>query len=193
VTLDDATLVLNWERTNSFVPPLVEVRFDLKNATIESAQTPDQLDGKTSILIARTDPNRPVRGTISGKATTGSQSRTVEAYVYIPAESTVPKKRIIPIKDEVYLSVAYWGNGSNHQDFPAPPPPADKDRIIVTEAAVRLGKHPGKYVPGSPFCDGFHEYCIDNVITNGCLINKEWHDWYKNNAVVYKKEEVCEG
>lgn len=190
VTRDAATIVLSWLRTNAFIPPLTDIRIDLRNATLD-ADAPLSVDGTKSLLITRMDASKPIRGTISGKAESGAQIKTVEAYVYIPMESDVPKKRIVPLANYIYRSVAHWRAGS--KAFDGPPPPAGKELVIVEEAANNIGKHRGKYVPGAPYCDGYHEYCVEHTVVKGCYINTDWHTWYTNNVVVYQKADVCEG
>ena len=70
------------------------------------------------------------------------------------------------------------------------------DLVVIEERRRDLGQRTGKCVGKGKYCTRHHEGCTDIIVAKGCLVNSEWHDWYKENSanfgMPYSKAAVCE-
>src|SRR5262245_12656011 len=107
-----------------------------------------------------------------------------------------PERLIVPLDGKASRSIATWAGGTLSKSWDCIPVPVGFDLVIVKDHRVNLGKRRGQCVGAGPYCDSTSEYCVDVIVDRGCLVNKEWHAWYKAAArrigAPYSKSAVCE-
>lgn len=192
VGADGATVIVEWTPPSA-VGPLSEVKFSFQNADV-----PDTFSGTTTFQgkitgTVKRKAEGPIRGSIVGIA--GKLPTSFSESFIIPEPRKIPERLKHDQAGQVMTSTAYWGTGHKGADCIKV---EDGNELVVSKtAAINLGKHRGKCTVGGPVCDSLHEYCVDTRIVEGCIVNREWHDWYKEQALKnrfpYSAYDVCYG
>lgn len=110
----------------------------------------------------------------------------------------IPQRIALSLKGAHVGTHAYWGGGSQLLECSSIEPPGPNFELVVIgtreEPVVSLANRRGRCgVP--PFCDSAGERCAEVYYTAACYINKEWHQWYKADALQrgtpYSMQSVC--
>lgn len=80
-------------------------------------------------------------------------------------------------------TVGYYASGRKSKEFDCHP-------LKIPEGFVKFGLEYGKEVhvasvrgcPEPNWCDGHDEWCRQISLSQGCVVNKEWLDWFKGRA-----------
>jgi hypothetical protein len=109
---------------------------------------------------------------------------------------TIPRRLVVSINGQHKGTLATWANGAHSQlltCFPRPAPGPDFELVVLQES--NFPSYQRGICGTPPYCDSAGEGCREHFYSRGCYINKEWHDWYKEDGlrrgVPYSKESVC--
>lgn len=107
-----------------------------------------------------------------------------------------PKRLVVSQVGKVHRSIAYWAGHANHAEWECIKAPAGFDFVVAHEEEHNIGQRRGMCVGEGSYCDSLHEDCGEVVITDGCFVNQDWHEWYKANTrrlgLPYSRSAVCE-
>lgn len=110
----------------------------------------------------------------------------------------IPQRIVLSLAGNHVGTHAYWGGGSQLLQCSSVEPPGPNFELVVIgtrEEPVRDFKNRRGRCGAAPYCDSAGERCSEVYYTAACYINKEWHKWYKSDAlqrgIPYAKESVC--
>lgn len=105
----------------------------------------------------------------------------------------IPKP--VSFKNNIYYTMSYWSGGADSSGpyyCSQPTIPDGFEFVYVGSLSAR--ERPFCKVP-SKHCDSAGEFCKNYKVTQSCLINTVWHEWYKNyvkkNMLPYDITVVC--
>lgn len=182
-----ATLVVQWNGGAAGALNKLRVTLSPGATSLSELESLTSLSGTYQTPIARPSANAALRGTVSGEA--GPAHVAFSESFYLPpfkneTKEAPPPRYVVDQRGVTRSSIGYWAGGKRSARFECITVPDNMELIVISDHQKWFGKTraysrclgPAR---GGSFCDSAGEGCADVIIDEGCIVNKDWLNWYR--------------
>jgi hypothetical protein len=182
-----ATLAVLWNGGAAGALRKLRLRLLPSTTSVDELESLPSLVGTYQVPIARPSTGAPLRGTVSGVA--GAANMSFSESFYLPpfngaVKDVSPPRYVVDLRGVTRSSIAYWANGTKSERFECIAVPENMELLVTAEHQKSFGKTRAYSrclgaASGGTFCDSAGEACEDIIIDEGCIVNKDWLNWYR--------------
>ena len=200
VLYDDkqAAELLNWNLQDSAHPEIQKLIFSVKQLIDRKGNRKSPTGSANNIISSRQKTPKLSEPWFALTAIIAAMGLSILAFYFFwgyGSTAVEPNKVVVDKSGIVWKSTAFWSGGAKNREWICETPPKDFELIIIETEHRVIGKNIGYCVGEGSYCDSAGEYCVDTVVSEGCLINIDWLNWYKDKTkdelLPYSDRVIC--